>query len=120
MTVSTLETEPQNMLVIHVEGRLTLDDYRNFLPEIERRIRESGRIRLLFMMDRFGGWDEAALTKDLDLGARHFSGVERLAVVGDKRWERWMEEFSPSFPAARIGYFDPSQEEEARRWLASD
>lgn len=120
MTVQTLEKEPQNMLVVHVQGRLTRDDYRRILPEVERLIRENGRIRLLFKMDAFGGWDAAAVARDADFDARYFSAIERLAVVGDKRWERWMDEFSRPFPGARIGYFDPSQEEEARRWLASD
>ena len=53
MNVQTLETEPQNMLVVHVHGRLAREDYRDFLPEFERLVRKNGRIRLLFVMERF-------------------------------------------------------------------
>jgi hypothetical protein len=50
---------------------------------------------------------------------KHFSTIERLAMVGDKKWERGMSLFCRPFTTATIRYFDSSAMPEARAWLES-
>ena len=51
---------------------------------------------------------------------KHFADIERLAMVGEKKWEEWMAKFCRPFTNAEIRYFDQSQAEEARSWIAGD
>jgi hypothetical protein len=68
----------------------------------------------------FHGWNTGALWEDIKFGLKHFMDIERIAMVGDKKWEKGMSAFCKPFTTAKIRYFDPSQVEEARTWLESD
>lgn len=108
------------IVVVHASGKLTKEDYELFLPKVERLIKEEGKIRLLFEMRDFHGWDAGALWEDLKFDFKHFADIERLAMVGEKKWEEWMAKFCQPFTRADIQYFDHSQAEEARNWIADD
>ena len=71
-------------------------------------------------MDDFRGWTAGALWEDIKFDAKHFGDFERLAMVGDKQWEKGMATFCKPFTSARIKYFDKAQIEEAREWLAEE
>jgi hypothetical protein len=43
--------------------------------------------------------------------------VERLAMVGDKKWEKGMSVFCKPFTTAKICYFDRADIADARAWL---
>jgi hypothetical protein len=48
---------------------------------------------------------------------KHFSDIERLAMVGDKKWQHGMATFCKPFTKATVRYFDQAQAAEARTWL---
>ena len=118
MAVKLNETEDGKVAEIQVSGKLTHEDYEQFVPEFERLIRENGKIRILFEMRDFHGWEFAALWDDVKFDAKHFSHIERLAMVGDKAWEKGMSTFCRPFTTAQIRYFDHAALAEARDWLA--
>lgn len=107
------------IMIVHVSGKLTKEDYAHFIPEIERMIREVGKIRLLFEMHDFHGWDAGALWEDIKFDLKHFADIERLAMVGEKKWEEWMATFCKPFTSAEIRYFDQSQADAARQWISA-
>jgi hypothetical protein len=109
-----------SVLVIRASGKLSKEDYERFLPEVERLIKQEQKIRLLFEMCDFHGWEPGGLWEDIKFDLKHFSDIKRLAMVGEKKWEEWMARFCQPFTSAEIRYFDRSQMEEARRWIASD
>ncbi len=110
----------RKIVVVHASGKLSNEDYEHFVPEVERMIKEVGKIRLLFEMRDFRGWDAGALWADIKFDLKHFGDIERLALVGEKKWEEWMAAFCRPFTSAEIRYFDQSQAEEARSWIAGD
>ena len=48
---------------------------------------------------------------------KHFADIERLAMVGDKKWQHGMAMFFKPFTKATIRYFDHAEATEARKWL---
>lgn len=46
--------------------------------------------------------------------------MERIALVGDKRWEYWMAAICKPFTEGTIRNFDVSESEEAWAWLEED
>jgi len=106
------------ILEVHVIGKLVHEDYQQFVPSFEQMIKQHGKIRVLFNMLDFNGWEAAALWDDIKFGMKHFSDIERLAMVGDKKWEKGMSVFCRPFTTAEIRYFDRSAIDEARTWLA--
>ena len=81
----TVNTENgHRILVVRASGKLSQEDYDHFVPEVDRLIRE-GKIRLLFEMQDFHGWEAGALWEDIKFDVKHFGDIERLALVGDKK-----------------------------------
>jgi hypothetical protein len=107
-------------LTVRLSGKLTRADYAHFVPEIERVIREQGKVRMLVEMHDFHGWDMGALWEDTKFDLKHFRDIERLAMVGEKLWQKGMSEFCRPFTTARIRYFERDQLDQARAWLEQE
>lgn len=107
-----------NILVVHVSDKLIKEDYARLMPEFERPVREHGKLRLLFDTTDFHGWDAAAAWEDLKLGLKHFADIERIAMVGETRWQRCMAIFCKPFTTATVRYFDHVAIAEAHKCLA--
>ncbi len=117
MSLDVKEADGGNVLEVRVSGKLTKEDYGRFLPEVERMIGQHGKIRVLFDMHDFHGWSAGALWADIKFDLKHFKDIERLAMVGEKTWEKGMSTFCKPFTTATIRYFERAQEGEARRWV---
>ncbi len=100
-----------------MSGKLVDADYRRFVPEAERLIARHGKIRILFDMDDFHGWDAKALWDDFEFGVRHSADLERLAMIGEKKWQEWMAKIWKPFTSATIRYFNRAAADEARAWI---
>jgi hypothetical protein len=48
---------------------------------------------------------------------QYFSDIERLAVVGETKWQEDMATFCKPFTAATVRYFDQTKAVDARAWL---
>jgi hypothetical protein len=120
MATQLAEKNGGRVLEVAVSERLTHDDYQHFIPAFERLVTRHGKIRVLFEMTDFHGWEAAALWDDMKFDLKHFSDIDRLAMVGDKQWEKGMSVFCRPFTTATIRYFDRAAIEEARTWLVSD
>jgi len=105
------------VLEIDLHGRLSRTDYEKLVPETERMIHEHGKIRILVKMHDFHGWDAGALWEDIKWDAKHFNLIERLAIVGEKTWHKWMTGFCRPFTTAEVRYFPHDQLDEARKWI---
>ena len=104
-------------LIVCVTGKLEKADFECFVPVFERLFRLHGKLRVLFDMTDFHGWEAGALWEDIKFDIDHFADIDRLAMVGDKKWQHNMATFCKPFTKATIRYFDHVETAEARRWL---
>jgi len=74
-------------LAIKASGKLTDRDYREFVPVLEAIIDRHGPVRALIDLTGFEGWTAHAAWDDFTFGLRHRPDFERIALVGDQRWE---------------------------------
>jgi hypothetical protein len=105
---------------VRASGKLSKEDYDHYLPEDERLLNEDGKIRLLFEMQDFHGWKTGGLWEDIKFDLKHFADIERLAMVGHRKWEEWMSTFCKPFISAEIRYFDEERRAEAQGWIVAD
>jgi len=117
MPIQLNEEDSGKMLAVHVSGKLVRADYEHFVPEFERLVREHGKLLVLFDMTSFHGWEATALWEDTKFAMKHFTDIERLAMVGEKKWQHGMATFCKPFTKATIRYFDHTDAAEARKWL---
>jgi hypothetical protein len=106
---------------LHVKatGKLTKESYEEFAPAVDAQIQEHGKIRILFEMHDFHGWTAGAMWEDLKFDFKHWKDIERLAIVGESKWEKGMAVFCKPFTAAKIQYFDHAKLDEAKAWIDS-
>jgi ubiquinone/menaquinone biosynthesis C-methylase UbiE len=117
MAIRLIERNDGKILEVHANGRLTHSDYRRFVPQFERLVDRLGKIRILFEMEEFKGWKAAALWDDLRFDWKYYSSIEKLAIVGDKRWQKWMSGVCRPFTTAEIRYFDRTEISGAQTWI---
>ena len=120
MSVKLAEGFDGKVLTVLASEKLTREDYQQFVPEFERLIEKRGRIRVLFDMQDFHGWQAGALWEDIKFDVKHFRDIERVAIIGETKWEKWMATFCRPFTTAAIRYFDHSQADEARQWIEEE
>ena len=118
MATHLSEENGGKLLEVRVSGKLTHSDYQHFVPAFERLVQQHGKIRVLFVMTDFHGWEAGALWDDIKFDLKHFSDIERLAMVGEKMWEKGMSVFCRPFTSATIRFFDDI--EQARAWLSGN
>jgi hypothetical protein len=117
MSIHLNEENGGNLLVVGVSGKLVAADYAHFVPEFDRLVKGQGKLRVLFDMNGFHGWEAGALWDDIKFDMTHFSDIERLAMVGETKWEKGMAVFCKPFTSAKIQYFDHADMAAARSWL---
>lgn len=117
MAIKLEEKNGGQILELQVTGKLSHADYQHFVPEFERLVTQHGKIRVLFEMTDFHGWEIAAVWDDIKFDVKHFAHIERIAMVGDKKWEQGMALFCRPFTTAKVRYFDQTRAGEARAWL---
>jgi hypothetical protein len=117
MALELNELQQGKILNVKLSGKLHKDDYQHFVPLVERLIGQHGKIRIMVELHDFHGWDMAALWEDLKFDVKHFKDIERLAIVGETKWEQGMATFCKPFTTADIRYFDVKDIAAARQWI---
>lgn len=105
---------------VRISGKLSEEDYEHLLPEVERSIEIHGKIRILWLMHDFHGWQPGALWEDIRFDTRHFADIERVALVGEAKWQLGMTVLYGQFTQAEIRYFNEHQLGEAEEWIWAD
>jgi hypothetical protein len=118
--IETIETGSAKVVGWKLNGTLHDEDYQRFLPQVESILTSQGKVRLFVQFEDFHGWDLHAAWDDMKFGMRHYADFERIAMVGDRQWEKWMAALSKPFTGAKVRYFDRSQIEDAWCWLLEE
>jgi hypothetical protein len=117
MPIQIIEKDHGRVLVIDVSGKLAKEDYAEFVPAFERFVRQHRKLRVLFDMTHFHGWEPGALWDEIKFDVKHVGEIDRLAVVGDKKWHQGMTSFCKPFIKATVRYFDQADAPEAWQWV---
>jgi len=117
MSVELHQQDSGKIIEVQASGKLTKEDYKHFVPEVDRLVEQHGKVRVLFDMKDFHGWTAGALWEDVKFDLRHFADIERVAIVGEKKWEHGMAVFCKPFTTAKIRYFDREHAQEADEWI---
>jgi hypothetical protein len=114
----SLQHESGNVYRVDISGRLHEEEFRSLQRAAAGEIRRGGRIRVLFVLREFQGWDNAA-GRDLGFYIRHGSDIERIAIVGDERWRSEALMFAGAgLRKAPVAYFKTRDALQAASWLA--
>lgn len=120
MTIELTENADAKLLEVKASGKLSKQDYEHFEPAVAGLMGTAGKIKILFVMHDFHGWDLGAVWEDTKFATKHCRDIEKIAMVGESAWEKWMATICKPFTMSKIKYFEVGQADEARQWLAQD
>jgi hypothetical protein len=106
-----------NVLGYKFTGTITVDDFKKMEPEVDALVLKEGNVRILFNLTGFK-WEKIdALVADLKFGHKFHEKIQKLAVIGDKTWEKWITQLALRFYAKEAKYFPSSDTAKAWSWL---
>jgi hypothetical protein len=115
--IENIPSGSNTILAFKMSGKLHDDDYKHFTPVIEAAVKAHGKIRILAQFHDFHGWGMHALWDDTKFAAQHCSDIQRIALVGETIWEKWMALVCKPFTRSAIRYFDAGKIDDAWSWL---
>ena len=115
--IETLTNLPSDTVGFKLSGRLHDEDYKKFVPLVNAELAREGKVNVLAQFHDFQGWDAKALWDDIKFSTTHCTKINRIALVGDSSWEKWMAMVCKPFTMAKIRYFDADELDAAKAWL---
>ena len=108
------------VLTMKVSGKLTQAELAAVQQAAGETMGKEGRWRVLVLTENFTGWERGGDWGGLAFQAAHDASIERMAIVGDRKWEDLALMFTAKgLRAFPIEYFEPAQLAAARAWLAA-
>ncbi len=100
-------------------GKLTDADYETFVPQVEAILAREGKLKLLMDLTEFEGWEWQAAWDDFAFGLKHWNDIEKMAIVGDARWEELTAKIGDKLMSADVKQFPSAEIEAAWTWVKS-
>ncbi|PRY19685.1 SpoIIAA-like protein [Aliiruegeria haliotis] len=105
---------------VRLLGDIDPDAYKQAEGDLDARIRDRDGFRLLLDLTEFTGWQGvSALAAHFSLAREHAALPDRVAVVGNKRWQHMAQRLMGRFLNAENRFFDEADAIAAREWLSS-
>jgi len=108
---------PANTIGFKMSGKLHDEDYKKFVPLVDAEIAKDGKVNVLAQFHDFHGWDAKAMWDDIKFATTHCARIKKIALIGEKTWEKWMAMVCKPFTLAKIRYFDAKDFDAASKWL---
>jgi hypothetical protein len=117
--VHQLKEGSGNILGFKIVGGITKKQKERICKVLEKQIGESGKIRLVLVIEPRGKMDAESLLLDMNFTVTYADNIERMAIIGHKDWEKtWIALFG-LFSHIRTQYFDRSEIKAAWKWIQS-
>ncbi len=107
----------EEVVVVKATGLLTDDDYKKFVPELEKLINERGALSVLIEFENFRGWEPKALWADFQIGLKHPDDFKKMAIVGEKAWHHLLAIIARPFTSGEVRYFSHDEIQAAWDWI---
>lgn len=114
-----IDRAADGIITVHVSGRLTFAEWRAAQESAAAWLSApDAGARMLVIVEDFLGWDRDGAWEDTSFQSRFDKQIDRLAIVGEKKWEDLVLMFvGKGLRRIEIEYFLPTEIERARAWL---
>ncbi len=104
-------------LSLKPQGTLTHKDYEIIIPMIDAALEEVKEPKVKALIDgtELNGWEPRAAWDDFKLGLKHGNEFEKIAIYGNKDWQKMAAKIGSWFVSGEIKYFD--NYDDAITWL---
>jgi hypothetical protein len=115
-----MQHERDNIFRVELQGTLRKIDFERSQEQLAAEMQRIGAVRLLFVLDKFDGWEVHTGWNDLSFYVKNGDSVDRIAIVGPERWRSEALMFAAAdLRRAAVEFFGEEALADARTWLSS-
>lgn len=104
--IRQLDSSERNVLGFAVSGDISKDDYKLLTPAVSSAIGQYGNVNILLDMTEFK-WEKVnAWGADLSFGHELHGSIAKMAIVGNKTWEKHLTKLATPLYAKDAQYFE--------------
>ena len=114
----------KNIIATRVDDLMGINDYEKIHPLIHNIIDSGKKAHGYFEMvggsisNTAGFWEDGLNEINYSkLNFTHSEDIEKIAIVGEQKWERWMVSIMKPFTKAWVMYFSLADKEKAMEWI---
>ena len=110
----------EGILSIRISGKLRNSELATAQKTAAEMLKKRGGSRVMVLAEKFDGWEKGDDWGDLSAQTQLDAQIDRMAIVGEKRWEDVALLFTgKGIRHIEIEYFSPPDLPRARSWLSS-
>ena len=110
----------EGVLTIKISGKLRQSELAAAQKNAAKILQKRGGSRVLVLAEKFEGWEKGDDWGDLSGQAQLDAQIDRMAIVGEKRWEDVALLFTgKGIRHVDIEYFSPTELPRAQSWLSN-
>lgn len=119
LSIGMERVNDQFFLKLKAVGKLTHADYDIINPLIDSALEgvKEPKVNVFIDGTELDGWEPRAAWDDFKLGLKHGGEFEKIAIVGNKKWQEMAARVGSWFISGDVKYFE--EEDEALEWLQS-
>lgn len=106
-----------NLICTKATEKLKRKDYEKLLPLLINVLKQSDKIRWYFETENFKGWDLKTFWEDVKFDIKYAGNFEKIAMVGEKKWQDLMTGIMKPFTKAEIKFFELGESDIALGWI---
>ena len=113
--IETMDSSTSKTLGYKISGTVTKADYSTLTPAVGAAVDANGSVSLLLDLTGFHWEKISAWGSDLEFGKKYHDKIDKMAIVGDRKWEKHLAHVASPFYAKEAKYFET--DDDAWEWL---
>jgi hypothetical protein len=115
--ITILPVTAGNLIAIRISGVLSKSDYPEFLALTKQKVTEFEDISLYIEIENFQEITLQSIWEEIKFEFRYFNNIDKLALVGEKDWQRRAASVLTALTTAEVKYFDKKDKDIALTWI---
>lgn len=118
MTLSYIEHPDTKTVELHVDGKVTQEEFDSVIKDMGRFIQNYGKVKLLEKITTFKvGMDMHMLWEGMKFDMKNIRHISHCAVVSDIGWLSPVSKAAGALVATKLRTFSMDEIDAARAWL---
>lgn len=108
LSIGIDRVETDFFLTLRIVGKLTHDNYEKITPLIDSALEgvKSPKVNVFVDALELEGWELRAAWDDLKLGLKHNKDFNKIAILGQKKWQKYLTKIASWFISGEVKYFE--------------
>ena len=117
LSIGIERVDNEFFLTLKAKGKLSHKDYEIITPMIDSALTKVKEPKVKALIDGtdLEGWEPRAAWDDFKIGLKHGNEFEKIAIYGNKKWQKNIAAIGNWFISGELKYFP--QADQAIEWL---